>query len=198
MCDNRSSDNKLRGMAKGIRSKVKRANRTEQRRVKVDPMIAKRTKELAEKLEKDINMKSGSRLMALARSFNQGKKAGKVSAKAIKGKKALATKANKSTRRTRSSSQEDAMDEDGDDDDDDDDEEEEEEEEEEEDKDKEVYDSGVKGGAYTHAGKGFATLNKKDDPTKALAARIKENALRKKVSEKKPKNTYGKEMVWFK
>ena len=105
-------------MAKGIRSKVKRANRTEQRRIKVDPMIAKRTKELAEKLEKDINMKSGSRLMALARSFNQGKKAGKVSAKAIKGKKALATKANKSTRRTRSSSQEDAMDEDGDDDDD--------------------------------------------------------------------------------
>ena len=57
VCDNRSSDNKLRGMAKGIRSKVKRANRTEQRRVKVDPMIAKRTKELAEKLEKDINMK---------------------------------------------------------------------------------------------------------------------------------------------
>lgn len=52
-------------MAKSIRSKVKRANRSLHRKAVADPIIQKRQQKLAENLQKTLNEKSGSSIVGL-------------------------------------------------------------------------------------------------------------------------------------
>jgi hypothetical protein len=52
-------------MAKSIRSKVKRANRSLHRKAVADPIIQKRQQKLAANLQKTLNEKSGSSIVGL-------------------------------------------------------------------------------------------------------------------------------------
>ena len=61
-------------MAKGLRSKSKRANHTQLRKVLVEPIIRKRTEHLSKKLEDTLTSKNCDSLIALTKVFNRNNK----------------------------------------------------------------------------------------------------------------------------
>ena len=61
-------------MAKGLRSKSKRANRTQLRKVLVEPIIRLRTEHLSKKLEDTLTSKNCDSLIALTKVFNRNNK----------------------------------------------------------------------------------------------------------------------------
>ena len=56
-------------MGKSIRSKIKRANRTQLRKTFSDPIIKSRAAALASKMEKDLANKGGKSILALRKSM---------------------------------------------------------------------------------------------------------------------------------
>ena len=61
-------------MAKGLRSKSKRANRTQLRKVLVEPIIRNRTEALSKKIEDNIAAKNTDSILKLTKVFNNNKK----------------------------------------------------------------------------------------------------------------------------
>ena len=59
------------GMAKSLRSKIKRANRTQLRKVYAEPLIKKRQNSTTKKLHGDIEVKSGGSLASLAAAMKK-------------------------------------------------------------------------------------------------------------------------------
>ena len=57
-------------MAKSIRSKVKRANRSLHRKAVADPIILRRQQKLAAELQKSINEKGGASIVGLRNVLN--------------------------------------------------------------------------------------------------------------------------------
>ena len=64
-------------MAKGLRSKCKRANRTQLRKVLVEPIIRNRTEALSKKLEDSIASKNTDTILKLTNVFNRSNKKNK-------------------------------------------------------------------------------------------------------------------------
>lgn len=58
-------------MAKSLRSKIKRANRTQLRKVYAEPLIKKRQVNISKKLHKDIEVKKGGSLASLAAAIKK-------------------------------------------------------------------------------------------------------------------------------
>jgi len=56
-------------MGKSIRSKVKRANRTQLRKTFSEPIIQHRAAQIAKKVEQDMNARAGSSILALRKSL---------------------------------------------------------------------------------------------------------------------------------
>ena len=58
-------------MAKSLRSKVKRAHRTQLRKVYAEPLIKKKQEKTTKKLHDDIEVKSGGSLASLATAMKK-------------------------------------------------------------------------------------------------------------------------------
>ena len=65
------STNKDHTMAKSLRSKIKRAHRTELRKAYSQPLTNKRQKKISDELKKDIKAKQGGSLFKLANNLKE-------------------------------------------------------------------------------------------------------------------------------